>query len=133
MGAFYDFFIFLLLVVGGVIFEKLAQIAYFKITNKKFKEHHFSFSRYIYLLIFPLLATFIMIQRTGSQLLLVCLSFALVGTFLEWLIGFFYHKIVGQKLWTYHRYSLSGYTSLLSIPLWGLAGALFWLLAKIFI
>jgi len=74
-----------------------------------------------------------MIQRTGSQLLLVCLSFALVGTFLEWLIGFFYHKIVGQKLWTYHRYSLSGYTSLLSIPLWGLAGALFWLLAKIFI
>lgn len=133
MEAVNEFLLFLFMVVGGVVLEELAQVLYFSLTKKKFKEHHFRFSRYFYLLMFPILATIVMVQRNSAVLLPVFLTFAITGTFIEWLIGFFYHRIVGQKLWTYHRYSLTGYTSLLSIPIWGLAGVLFWLLAKIFI
>lgn len=133
MTVFNEFLLFLFLVVGGVVLEAIVEKLYFSITKKKFKEHHFSFSRYFYLLLFPILATIVIIQRNTSTLFTVFLTFSLIGTFLEWLIGFFYHKIVGQRLWTYHRYSWSGYTSWLSMPLWGLAGVLFWLLARVFI
>ena len=75
----------------------------------------------------------IVVLRVGASLIYVFLIFSLVGTFLEGLIGYFYHNIVGQRLWTYHRYALKGYTSFLSIPIWGLGGAMSWLLAKIFI
>lgn len=133
MKPFNDLLLFFFLAVGGVVLEEFVQNLYFKLAKKKFKEHRFSFSRYIYLLLFPLLATLVILQRNDTKLLMVFLTFSLFGTFLEWLIGFFYHKIVGQRLWTYHRYSWSGYTSWLSIPLWGLAGVLFWLLARVFI
>ncbi|MBI5127214.1 hypothetical protein HZA76_02035 [Candidatus Roizmanbacteria bacterium] len=133
MKALSDFLIFLLMVVGGVILEEITEVLYFRLTKKKFKEHHFSFSKYIYLLLFPLLATIVILQRNSSKLALVFLTFSFFGTVMEWLIGFFYHKIVGQRLWTYHRYSWMGYTSWLCLPLWGFAGVLFWLLARVFI
>lgn len=133
MQSYYDFLLFLFLVIGGVVLEEITERLYFKFTKKKFKEHHFSFSRYFYLLLFPILGTIIIIQKNSSRLLIVFLTFSLIGTLLEWLIGFFYHKIVGQRLWTYHRFSLTGYTSWLCLPLWGLAGILFWLLARVFI
>jgi len=133
MKVYNDFLIFLFLVLGGVLLEEVAQILYFRLTKKKFKEHHFYYSRYIYLLIFPMLAVYVTAQRTSPKVFMVFFSFALIGTFLEGFIGLFYHKIVGQRLWTYHRYSFWGYTSLLSIPLWGMGGVLFWLLARVFL
>lgn len=71
--------------------------------------------------------------NSGLSVLQVYLVFALVGTFLEWIIGFMYRQIVGEKLWSYHRYAIAEYTSFLSIPIWGLAGVLFWVLAQMFI
>ena len=133
MDALSDFLLFFSLIVFGVVLEDLAQKIYFKAKGIKFKEHHFSYSRYVYLLLFPMLAAILIVSRSTDLLWVVFLTFSAVGTFIEWLIGFFYHRIVGQRLWTYHRHSISGYTSLLSIPLWGLAGIMFWLLARIFI
>jgi uncharacterized membrane protein len=132
MGVRDNLYIYFFLILSGVILEEIAQKLYFRITKKKFKEHHFSLSRYVYLLLFPILAVFVITQSAGTHLFNIFIIFSLVGTLLEWLIGFFYHQIVGQRLWTYHRYSINGYTSLLSLPLWGLAGVLFWLLAKVF-
>lgn len=133
MTVIENLLIFFFLIFGGVILEEIAQSAYYYFTKKKFKQHHFSFSRYLYLLLFPAIAVIVVTQKAGIRLLNVFLIFSIVGTILEWLIGFFYYHIVGQRLWTYHRYSLNGYTSLLSIPLWGLGGILFWLLAQVFV
>ncbi len=81
-------------------------------------------------LLFPLLAFLLVTYTFGYSPIKVFLIFALAGTALEWSIGFSYHRIVGQRLWTYHRDSLSGYTSFLGTPVWGLLGILTWLLAK---
>jgi len=62
----------------------------------------------------------------------VFLIFAGVGTALEWLVGFSFHMVMGQRLWTYYKYNINTYTSLLSIPLWGIAGVFFYLLVKYF-
>lgn len=123
---------FLLILVIGVLIEVAVSQLHFYMTNKHIKRYHFSYSRYFFLLLFPMVAAFVTFGQTGITLVKVFLAFALVGTFLEWLIGFSYHMVVGQRLWTYHRLGLNGYTSILSIPLWGLAGALFYLLGKIF-
>lgn len=118
----------LIIFLGFVVFGVAIELALAKFFLKKY--HHFSIIKYLYLLLFPLIATVIIINFHGISLLKVFVIFAVVGTFLEWLIGLAYHKIVGQRLWTYHRFGLSGYTSLLSIPIWGLGGILFYLLAK---
>lgn len=127
-----NFLLFFGTVIFGVILEVIIAKVYLKLTNKRLKVNHHSFGRYIFLLIFPMLAVFIVIMRDGLAPLKVFLAFSLVGTFLEWLIGFSYHQVVGPRLWTYHKFSIKGYTSLLSIPLWGMGGVLFWLLAKAF-
>lgn len=123
-------FLFLSMVVVGVGLESVAVKSYYLITKTHYKEHHFSWGKYLFLLSFPLFATGYAIFREGSSLINVFIIFSFVGTLLELLIGLAYHKIVGQRLWTYHKYTLSEYTSLLSIPLWGLAGVLFWLMVK---
>lgn len=125
--------IFLALIIGGFLVESLAFQFHFLITGKNYKKYHFHFSRYIYYLIAPVTATIFAISQTGIYLLNVFLVFSVIGTLLEALAGFAYHMVVGQRLWTYHRYSLAGYTSLFSVPLWGIGGILFWLLAKIFV
>lgn len=79
---------------------------------------------------FPLLAIGIM-NYFDSTILHRYLLFCFVGTLCEFLIGFSYHRTVGQRLWTYHRFSLNGYTSLLAIPFWGVGGLLFYLITKI--
>lgn len=124
---------FLLLVIGGLILEGLAKELYYRATKKKFKEQPFSFGRYIYLLLLPAVSLIVLVAHVGMSLLYVFVVFALAGTAFEWLIGFFYHQIIGQRLWTYHRYTISGYTSLLSVPFWGLAGVFFWLLSQVFV
>ena len=87
--------------------------------------------RFLFLLTFPLLAVAWTVYQTGITVLLVFVIFSFAGMFIEFLIGFSYHRVVGERLWTYHHVSLCGYTSIFSIPLWGLAGVMFWLLAQV--
>ena len=52
---------------------------------------------------------------------------------LEWSTGHTYHKIIGSRLWFYTRYPLpGGYTSYLTLPIWGSAMVLLWLISKHF-
>lgn len=95
--------------------------------------NNFSWWRFIALLSIPLITVFILSLSHGSIVWWIYGGFSLVGSILEWLIGFSYHKLMGHKLWQYQQYSVHGYTSWLSIPLWGLAGVMFWLLAKAFV
>lgn len=49
----------------------------------------------------------------------------------ELVVGFVYHKTLNRRLWQYNRLSVGGYTSVLSIPMWGIAGVVFWALSKL--
>jgi uncharacterized membrane protein len=124
----------LLIYIGGALLGLLLETLLFKlhylVTKKHYKEHHYKFSRYVSLLVFPMLLVLLVIFKTDATTLYVFFSSALFGTLLEWLIGWSYYNIMGQRLWTYHRYTISKYTSLLSIPLWGFFGVVFWTVAK---
>ncbi len=93
---------------------------------------HFMLSRYIFLLSVPIITVLIMSYLVNIKLLYFFLIFSIIGTLIEYCIGLSYKTIVGQKLWTYHKYSVQGYTSLLSIPIWGLCGVLMYFLSVIF-
>lgn len=125
-------FLFLFMVVVGVGLESMAVKSYYLITKTHYKEHHFSWGKYLFLLSFPLLATFYAINQEGASLAKVFVIFGFAGTLLELFIGAAYHNIMGQRLWTYHKYTITKYTSFLSLPLWGMSGVLFWLMVKAF-
>lgn len=131
MGIISTITIFLALIIGGLIIESVFAQFHYLVYNRHFKEYHFKFSRYLFYLLFPTLAIIFSFIYTSSTVIYIFLIFSLVGTALEWLAGFAYHMVVGQRLWTYHRFSIGGYTSFLSLPLWGLGGILFWLLQKL--
>ena len=131
--ALKKFLIFFFTIIVSFSLEILFSKLYYRFTKNPYKNHHYSFGKYIYFLILPILVVFYFIQGSKLNLIAVLLSFSLLGTLAEWLIGFFYHKIVGQRLWTYHRYSITNYTSWLSMPLWGIAGLIFYLFIQIFL
>ena len=131
--ALIRFLIFFALIIVGFSLEALFSKLYYKLTNNPYKNHHYSFGKYVYFLILPILIILYFIQGSNLNFIAVFVGFALLGTLSEWIIGFFYHKIVGQRLWTYHRYSITSYTSFLSIPIWGLASLIFYLFIQIFI
>lgn len=124
---------FFTLIVSGLGLEILFSKAFYKLTNNPYKTHHFSFGKYIYFLLFPFIIILVYLKGNNLDLLGIFVTFSLLGTLSEWLIGFFYHSIVGQRLWTYHRYPITKYTSLLSIPMWGIAGLIFYLFMQIFL
>ena len=97
-----------------------------------FKVHHFSIGRYVVYYGIPFVTIFAWIStHYHPSYVIAFLVFGTVGTILEWFLGYAYHKVVGTRLWTYHQYSISGYTSLLSIPLWSLGGFFFWSLSNL--
>jgi len=123
--------IFVGLMIGGFVIESLLSQFHHLIFGKHMKKYHYSFSRYLFYLTFPVLAIVFSYFYASPTIVFVFIAFAAVGTFSELIAGFTYHMVVGQRLWTYHRYSINGYTSLFSVPLWGCVGVLFWFLTKI--
>ena len=120
------------MVVSGWLLEAIIAKFHYFLTKAHYREHHFTFGRYVFWLLFPLAATLLLAYLKWGPVLEIFIVFAFVGTAIEWFVGWSYHQVIGQRLWTYHRYSVGKYTSILSMPLWGLAGVLFWFLAQIF-
>jgi hypothetical protein len=121
MSAFWFFILFLFLLV---FIEILLSKWYQRLFKKKQVTSRYSWSRYIFFLLFPLLAFLFAPNIRNWEYVKVFAIAAFLGTFGEWLLGFCYHTVVGQRLWTYHRFGIMGYTSLLVIPLWGIVGVL---------
>jgi hypothetical protein len=132
MVTIFDLLFFLFIIIGGILLEMIFQQLYFKISGKKLKKNYFSWSKYFFMLIPISIAIALYTFKFGSSITKVFMIFSIIGTCFEWAIGFLYHQIMGQRLWTYHNYSIQGYSSFLTIPLWGTAGVLFWLLAQVF-
>jgi hypothetical protein len=126
-----DFLLFIALVAGGVFSE----VVIFKLIVffvRPPSSTMFHLIKYCYLLSLPTLAVLVTMQRIGIVVLYVFITTSLVGPLFEWLAGFTYEYIVGKRLWTYHHYGMSQYTSILAIPLWGFAGVLLWLVGQLF-
>ena len=130
LTAFQIFVLFIIIGIIGAIVETVSIKFYYFKTKKHYKEHHFTFAKYSFFSLFPTIALILSAYTLGASVLKIFLLFALTGTTVEWLLGFFYHKIIGEPLWTYHRYAIQRYTSILVAPLWGFAGVLFYLLSK---
>ncbi|MEW5805429.1 MAG: hypothetical protein AB1721_01745 [Patescibacteria group bacterium] len=94
------------------------------------KTKRFRWSEYLALVTVPLLPIAVLSYFEGIKIWVLFLVYAVVGTFAEYFLGWIYNKILNKKLWVYKKYSISGYTSFLSLPLWGVGGFIFWFLAK---
>jgi hypothetical protein len=132
VSAEFYLFLYIGLIVSGVLLSVFISQFPHLTSEKHYKERNFSTSRYVFLLLFPAISIGIMTYLAGGEVLIVFAVSCMVGWFLEWLVGFCYHMVVGEKLWIYKRLHINEYTSRLSIPLWGLAGVLLWLLAQVF-
>lgn len=82
-------------------------------------------------LLLPLIVLLLLVLHLGGVYLNIFLYSALFGTILEWLVGWWFHSIMGTRLWTYHRYDITRYTSFLSIPIWGIAGVFLSLIVRV--
>ncbi len=91
----------------------------------------FRWREYVALLAAPVTGCLGLAYFYGPKLILFFLVSCVVGLFLEYGIGKLYHKTLNRRLWTYSRLNIGGYTSWLTLPMWGIAGVVFWLLARI--
>jgi uncharacterized membrane protein len=114
---------------SGLIVIVGVYLAYLYGRNTK----EFHWSEYIALLAALTLIVFLKAYLIDIKILYLYLLSAIVGFILEYSLGLAYHKTLNRKLWVYdsHAYSLSGYTSWLTLPMWGIAGVIFWTVGKI--
>ncbi len=66
----------------------------------------------------------------GVKIIYLFLLSAGIGMFLEYTAGMAYHKTFKERLWTYSLFSLGGYTSWLTLPMWGSMSVALWVLGK---
>ncbi len=127
------FAIFALMLIVRIVLEYIFEKAHFVVFKKRRKTHYFPAGKFLYFLIFPLMSVIFVATQLQIPIIFGFLIFSIVGTTAEYFLGYTFHKIVGRKLWTYHTYSIGGYTSWLSIPLWGIGGIFFWLISRLII
>jgi uncharacterized membrane protein len=90
----------------------------------------FRWREYFAMLSVPVLGSMFLAHFYGIKVIYYFFLSCVIGTVLEYIIGLAYHKTLNKRLWTYDRYSVHGYTSLLAFPMWGIAGVVFWLVSK---
>ncbi|OGZ10521.1 MAG: hypothetical protein A3D67_03180 [Candidatus Lloydbacteria bacterium RIFCSPHIGHO2_02_FULL_51_22] len=94
------------------------------------KTKKFIWKEYVILLAAPVLSIIGMAYFLNPRIGTLFIAGSALGFFLEYAIGFAYHKTLNERLWTYNRMSIGGYTSVLSIPIWGVGAVIFWFLSK---
>ena len=94
------------------------------------KTKRFLWREYFALLSAPILGSLGLAFFYGTKIIYFFLVCGLVGFILEYNIGKAYHKTLNRRLWTYGKYSVGGYTSPLTFPMWGICGIVFWMLSR---
>lgn len=118
------------LTIIGFVFVILSLAGFWLAYLYGHKTKRFLWSEYIAIITFPLLFVIALAYFVDIKILFLFFVSSVAGFVLEYLLGFGYHKVFSQRLWTYGRFSVNGYTSLLCIPIWGIAGVIFWFLSK---
>jgi len=95
------------------------------------KTKNFRWREYLAIVAVPLGCVFAAAYLIDLKIINLFLVSCFIGFALEYLLGLAYHKTLNKRLWEYKRLSVHGYTSLLSIPFWGVGGVSFWFIAKI--
>ena len=95
------------------------------------KTTKFRWKEYLAIIIAPILFIIFLAFYYNFAILKLFLVSSVVGFVGEYIFGFLYDKVLNKRLWTYNRLSIKGYTSFLSIPAWGIAGVMFWFIAKL--
>ncbi len=95
------------------------------------KTTDFRWSEYLAMIAAPLVFIVVASIYLDKRIFSMFLISSAIGFLAEGIIGFTYDKILGKRLWTYNRLSVGGYTSYLSIPLWGVAGVIFLFVSKL--
>lgn len=93
------------------------------------KTKRFRWSEYVALMCVPVLGSLGLAYFYGFKIIYFFFVCSVVGFAFEYILGKAYHLLMHQRLWTYGKYSVEGYTSLLSLPMWGVGGVIFWMIA----
>ena len=93
--------------------------------------HSFKLSNYLIMMLPPTVFVLGVIFLRDISILYIYVISAIAGLGAEYAFGKIYHVMMGRRLWEYWKYSIGGYTSLLSLPLWGFAGVFFYLLGTV--
>lgn len=114
----------------GFIFLAINLIGFYLAYLYGHKTKKFLWREYFAIIILPLLSIVAMTYLFGPKILTMFVFSSVLGFFLEYIIGLTYYKTLNSRLWVYKRFGIQGYTSLLSVPIWGVAGIVFYFLSK---
>ena len=114
-----------------IAFSLLIAIGFYLAYQYGKKTTEFKWSEYFATLILPFMGLILLIYYEGIQILWYYFLCCFAGNFVEHIGGYGLHKVLGHRLWTYHRLTIGGYTSLLSWPYWGMIGIVFLSLYKL--
>ena len=115
----------------GLIFIIISFIGFYLAYLYGRKTKRFKWSEYIAILIAPMLSILLFAYFINARIIILFLISSFAGSILEYGVGLTYEKTLNKKLWIYQQFSIDGYTSLLSIPIWGIAGVIFWFLGEL--
>lgn len=115
----------------GVLFIIIDMVGFYLAYLYGRKTKKFRWSEYVSIIIFPIIGVIALAYFVDIKILSLFIISSFVGFGLEYLLGLTYHKTLNKKLWEYKRLSVDGYTSLLSIPIWGVVGVSFWFISKL--
>jgi uncharacterized membrane protein len=91
----------------------------------------FRWSEYFMYIAGPLIAVGLIAIKHGTEVYTLFIISACVGFTVEYVLASTWHAVQSERLWHYKKYSLKGYASYVLIPLWGVAGVSYYLLAKL--
>jgi len=120
------------LILYGIAFFIITLIGFYLAYLYGRKTNGFRWNEYLAIIICPLLFILWLAVYVNPRIIILFISSAFIGLVLEYILGITYHKVENQKLWHYNdRFSINGYTSYLTLPIWGVAGVMGWFLSKI--
>jgi uncharacterized membrane protein len=115
----------------GILFIVINLLGFYLAYLYGRKTKQFRRRGYIAIIILPIMSVIALAYFIDFKILYLFIASLFVGFGLEYLLGLTYHKTLNEKLWEYKRLSVNGYSSLLSIPIWGIAGVIFWFISKL--
>jgi len=119
-------------ILAGLLIELIIFFMLEKTLGKPFKTNHkYAFGKYASLMSIPIYGLIALIISGDFGYVQLFFFGAIVGTTSEYLAGRYFHKITGQRIWTYKYLSIQGYTSIFTLPYWGGATIFFVGLAKL--
>lgn len=113
----------------GIILSLLVFLGFYLAYLYGRKTKQFKWDEYIAIIALPTAYIFYQSYYNHTLALFFILS-SVSGFVLEYILGITFHKTLNKKLWVYTRFHLHGYTSFLTLPVWGIAGILFWHLSR---